>query len=124
MGGGEPLYLFLDPSRTGDGDKDHAVFARDFGRLSYGENRRVVAQLDAAWRPWSRQGKATPSACSVSCSVRGQWRAASFMAMKPVAFDSAVVSTPKAAPKLSMAADDSAPAAVPVLCCQVNGLHI
>ena len=56
---GPPLFFFLDPSRTGHSERDAFVFSADFGRVGYGEVRRTIGDLDAAWRPWA----APPSRC-------------------------------------------------------------
>lgn len=47
-----PLYLFLDPTRTGHENADEFVFSHNKDRLEYGEIRPVVARLEPQWRPW------------------------------------------------------------------------
>nr|OQO22736.1 hypothetical protein B0A51_14630 [Rachicladosporium sp. CCFEE 5018] len=50
---GKPLYLFQDPTRTGDAKLDTFVFAHNHERLDYGEHRISVAHLEPAWKPWA-----------------------------------------------------------------------
>ncbi|KAI7674117.1 hypothetical protein KC318_g1806 [Hortaea werneckii] len=47
-----PVYLFLDPTRTGDPDEDCFVFSHEMARLDYDEVRPVLARVKAPWRPW------------------------------------------------------------------------
>lgn len=49
--GKQPIYLFLDPTRTGDATLDSFVFAHDKERIDYGEDRRIIASLAPKWRP-------------------------------------------------------------------------
>ena len=46
-----PLYLFLDPTRSGQPDLDYYVFAESCNKLDYGSFRSPVAHLPAAWWP-------------------------------------------------------------------------
>ncbi|KAI7242261.1 hypothetical protein KC330_g210 [Hortaea werneckii] len=48
-----PVYLFLDPTRTGDPNEDCFVFSHEMARLDYDEVRPVLARIKAPWRPWS-----------------------------------------------------------------------
>ncbi|KAI8447819.1 hypothetical protein BY996DRAFT_4592428 [Phakopsora pachyrhizi] len=50
-----PLFLFLDPTRSGEPEDDCAVFSIDHSRTDYGVVRPVVANLDAKWRPSSKK---------------------------------------------------------------------
>lgn len=43
-----PLYLFLDPTRTGEPVDDCAVFSIDHSRLDFGVVRPIVATLDSS----------------------------------------------------------------------------
>jgi hypothetical protein len=52
-----PLYLFLDPTRSGEPSDDPFVFAANCDRLEYGDHRACVASLDTAWRPPTKAGK-------------------------------------------------------------------
>ncbi|KAF2213398.1 hypothetical protein CERZMDRAFT_30029, partial [Cercospora zeae-maydis SCOH1-5] len=48
----EPLFLFLDPSRTGDPNLDSFVFSHNIERIDYDEQRMTIAHIAAPWRPW------------------------------------------------------------------------
>ncbi|KAA1132444.1 hypothetical protein PGTUg99_009453 [Puccinia graminis f. sp. tritici] len=62
-----PLYLFLDPTRSGDPVDDCAVFSIDHSKLDYGVVRPIVATLDASWRPNSKKS------AHVQCNVSSKW---------------------------------------------------
>ena len=48
-----PLFLFLDPTPTGDPEQDGFVFSRDAEpHPPTDEARRVIARVAASWRPW------------------------------------------------------------------------
>nr|POE93396.1 putative atp-dependent helicase c17a2.12 [Quercus suber] len=47
-----PVYLFLDPTRTGDETADEFVFSFNKDQMEYEEVRRTIARVDAQWRPW------------------------------------------------------------------------
>ncbi|KAK4703476.1 hypothetical protein P7C70_g2742, partial [Phenoliferia sp. Uapishka_3] len=53
----EPLYLFLDPSRSGEAELDCFVFANSCDRLDYGSYRSPIACLPAKWWPVTRKEK-------------------------------------------------------------------
>lgn len=55
--GSEPLYLFLDPTRTGDPAQDCFVFSHVNVPLERDEVRPILARIDADWRPWCKDGK-------------------------------------------------------------------
>ena len=131
VGGGAPVFFFLDPSRTGDGEYDFFVFSESFERLGYGETRRSLGELDRAWRPWDLatvvkvkggEDKIEPPAPrkprAVACTVRGQW-CRTELSLTQVAFADAAVATPPAALQLGVEAAEAAPAAVQVLRCKV-----
>jgi hypothetical protein len=61
------LYLFLDPTRSGDPANDCAVFSIDHSKLDYGVVRPIVATLDSSWRPNSK------NVGHVKCSVPSKW---------------------------------------------------
>ena len=65
-----PLFLFFDPSRSGEAKYDSFVFASDCGRLDYGIARPVVATLDQEWRP-----STTAESETVQLSVTSKWLA-------------------------------------------------
>lgn len=48
---GQPLYLFLDPTRTGHEDLDQFVFATNKDSLEYDEVRPVIGRV-VGWRSW------------------------------------------------------------------------
>jgi len=62
-----PLYLFLDPTRSGDPVDDCSVFSIDHSKLDYGVVRPIVATLDSSWRPSSEK------AVTVKCSISSKW---------------------------------------------------
>jgi site-specific DNA-cytosine methylase/SNF2 family DNA or RNA helicase len=74
-----PLYLFLDPTRVGDPQDDVFVFSRNNAKLDYGEVREVIAQVEAAWKPWPYN----KTSKSVEVSVAHTWT--SFDGCGPVA---------------------------------------
>lgn len=45
-----PMFLFLDPMKTGPPDEDACVFALDHSRLPGYEVRMTIAELSPAWR--------------------------------------------------------------------------
>lgn len=47
-----PMFLFLDPDRTGDPDDDCFVFSHSAERLDYGGIRSPIATVQASWEPW------------------------------------------------------------------------
>ncbi|KAF2772471.1 hypothetical protein EJ03DRAFT_324490 [Teratosphaeria nubilosa] len=62
---GNPLWLFLDPSRTGDPDKDEFVFSYNKELLEYNEVRPIIAKIKAPWRPWPTLGRHSPLATTL-----------------------------------------------------------
>ncbi|MBW0476709.1 hypothetical protein O181_016424 [Austropuccinia psidii MF-1] len=62
-----PLYLFLDPTRSGEASDDCAVFSIDNSRTDYGIVRPIVATLCASWRPSSKRNMTT------KCYVSAKW---------------------------------------------------
>ncbi|KAI7678493.1 hypothetical protein KC319_g3315 [Hortaea werneckii] len=79
-----PVYLFLDPTRTGDPDEDCFVFSHEMARLDYDEVRPVLARVKAPWRPWPTapkpSGKPSGQALRLvdspkaQISFNGHWR--------------------------------------------------
>ena len=49
-----PLFLFLDPSRTGEPNQDKFVFSSTTSRLEYDEIRLTVACISNTWLPWDQ----------------------------------------------------------------------
>ncbi|KAH9447633.1 hypothetical protein Pst134EB_021643 [Puccinia striiformis f. sp. tritici] len=62
-----PLYLFLDPTRSGDPVDDCAVFLIDHSKLDYGVVRPIVATLDPSWRP------NLDKSANIKCNVLSKW---------------------------------------------------
>ncbi|KAI7944694.1 hypothetical protein MJO28_010389 [Puccinia striiformis f. sp. tritici] len=62
-----PLYLFLDPTRSGDPVDDCAVFSIDHSKLDYGVVRPIVATLDPSWRP------NLDKSANIKCNVLSKW---------------------------------------------------
>ncbi|GAB1740320.1 hypothetical protein NU219Hw_g5429t1 [Hortaea werneckii] len=82
-----PVYLFLDPTRTGDPDEDCFVFSHEMARLDYDEVRPILARVKAPWRPWpaasQQSGKKSGQDLKLvhspkaQISFNGHWRDAS-----------------------------------------------
>lgn len=53
-----PVYLFQDPTRTGDPAKDTFVFSHSKDVLDYDEVRSIIARVKAPWRPWTTKSAA------------------------------------------------------------------
>ena len=64
----EPLYLFLEPDRVGDPERDQFVFSTNTRKLNHGETRLTDARLEASWRPSDISGPKT-----INCDVYGRW---------------------------------------------------
>lgn len=62
-----PMYLFLDPERTGNPKADRFVFSADKHRIGFQEVRQIVASLDPNWRP-----SENPCATATG-TVYGKW---------------------------------------------------
>lgn len=65
-----PMFLFLDPTGTGEPEADCFVFSDNIERLEYDEVRSVFASIAAPWRPWARPGKL---ATKPQLAVSGTW---------------------------------------------------
>jgi hypothetical protein len=63
-----PLFLLLDPVRTGPPEGDSFVISIDMRRYQYGEKRPVIATLNPSWRQSDRS-----EYTSVSCEAPCQW---------------------------------------------------
>ncbi|KAK5119245.1 hypothetical protein LTR85_007859 [Meristemomyces frigidus] len=57
-----PVFLFLDPSRTGKPEEDTFVFSYNKSLLDYNEVRSIIARLKAPWRPWAEEPNSAKSA--------------------------------------------------------------
>ncbi len=51
-----PLFLLLDPSRSGQPSDDAFVFSTTIRRLEYRESRPIFARLQPSWRQTSKDG--------------------------------------------------------------------
>ncbi|WPH00344.1 Hypothetical protein R9X50_00316900 [Acrodontium crateriforme] len=74
--GEEPLYLFLDPTRTGDPEKDTFVFSNNNTRLSYDEVRPIIARIARPWVPWAPQKSLSRNASTAKSPIEFTWAAA------------------------------------------------
>ncbi len=59
-----PLFLLLDPSRSGKPSDDAFVFSTSIRRLEYQATRPIFARLQSSWRPSSKDGPQR-----VSCAI-------------------------------------------------------
>ncbi|KAJ5823911.1 C-5 cytosine methyltransferase [Penicillium robsamsonii] len=66
-----PLFLFLDPAKTGPPDEDACVFAIDHSRLAGYDVRITIAELSSTWRSWN----VTPDSQDVKAFCR-RWAGA------------------------------------------------
>ncbi|KAF2759990.1 hypothetical protein EJ05DRAFT_475012 [Pseudovirgaria hyperparasitica] len=79
--GTDPLYLFLDPSKTGNPDEDTMVFSYEHRRLMVDETRVTIARLDPKFRPWDfAQG---PSTRTITGESNGNWSANDVLSLHP-----------------------------------------
>ncbi|KAK5129398.1 hypothetical protein LTR08_003285 [Meristemomyces frigidus] len=60
-----PVYLFLDPTRTGEPEYDEFVFSHSIARLEYDEVRPVIARVKAPWRPWKATATTKPTEANI-----------------------------------------------------------
>lgn len=72
-----PLFLLLDPARTGPPTADFFVISTSRRRYQYGETRPIIASLSPSWRP-SSNGEAE----SITCEIPSLWVSASGVALK------------------------------------------
>ncbi|KJX97379.1 DNA repair protein rad8 [Zymoseptoria brevis] len=56
VGSNEPIFLFLDPTQTGDPDEDSFVFSTNIAMLEQDEVRPILGRIAAPWRPWTNSG--------------------------------------------------------------------
>ena len=83
--GERPVFMFLDPARTGLPEQDYFVFTHDKALLEYGEVRPVIARVKAPWRPWSKKSEQTKNA-TADVVIDGAWVAAPFeVSLRPLA---------------------------------------
>jgi site-specific DNA-cytosine methylase/superfamily II DNA or RNA helicase len=50
-----PVYLFLDPTRTGPVEEDSFIFSYDSQWLEYDEVRPIIARVSPDWVPWPKK---------------------------------------------------------------------
>jgi hypothetical protein len=61
-----PLFMLLDPTRTGDSKEDSFVFSIAIKRLEFGESRPIVCRLDSSWRQ-SSLTETQEIGCHIAC---------------------------------------------------------
>lgn len=66
-----PVFLFLDPKRSGNPANDSFVFSISRRRYDYGESRPIICTVDKSWRQSSVEGTQ-----EVQCYTPSQWRTA------------------------------------------------
>lgn len=62
-----PLFLFLDPTRSGDVDDDPFVFSISKRRYQFGETRPIICKLDSTWRQSRVSDTESLVPCLISC---------------------------------------------------------
>lgn len=67
-----PVYLFLDPTRSGQAEDDAFVFADNCDRLEYGDHRDLLASLGKKWRPYKAAGKVAKAQDAAQESKEGE----------------------------------------------------
>lgn len=72
-----PLFMFLDPTRCGEAEKDCFVFSISKRRYEFGETRPVICRLDEKWR---QSGK--DNAEELSCYLPCKWITADAVVIK------------------------------------------
>lgn len=102
-----PVFLFLDPERTGDSSKDQFVFSTDINRLAYGDVRPIIARLESSWRPSARIGPQ-----HVHCSTFGEWVDCRSVALRPFASSKATFAVPTDAFHIAVAKGKSGTASL------------
>ena len=84
--GERPIYLFLDPDRTGESNKDEFVFAHNKSWLEHDEVRPIIARVKAPWRPWTTNTQSVVKT-AVSIMVDAAWESAGSQKLSPVVSD-------------------------------------
>ena len=74
------IYLFLNPSRTGDPKFDSFVFSTEHERLDHADKRPVIASVEPAWTP-SATGKVFSSP---KITLAGNWSFADNLQLRSV----------------------------------------
>ncbi|KAI8823181.1 uncharacterized protein EV422DRAFT_394885 [Fimicolochytrium jonesii] len=107
-----PLFMFLDPTRSGDPKQDTFVFSTNNRRLAYLETRSITAALHCTWRPSDIKGPQ-----KVKCNVNGRWVQAAAMRLNVPPADEATFAL--AAGKLEVDSEACDNTAVMLLKCSV-----
>ncbi|CAK4032193.1 DNA repair rad8 [Lecanosticta acicola] len=70
-----PVYLFLDPTRTGPAAQDCYVFSHDKEvNLEYDEVRPHLGRIAAPWRPWSETAEMLDAKSKARLVREHQWQ--------------------------------------------------
>ncbi|EIW79421.1 hypothetical protein CONPUDRAFT_107802 [Coniophora puteana RWD-64-598 SS2] len=85
-----PLFMLLDPTRTGNADGDSFVFSISTRRYEYGEYRPVIAKLDPSWRQSD-----TEETQAVDCHIPILWTISENILLKPSSPPEATFSVPR-----------------------------
>ncbi|KAH9072095.1 hypothetical protein EDB83DRAFT_2361141 [Lactarius deliciosus] len=85
-----PLYLHLDPTRSGKPSDDGFVFSTSIRRLEYQETRPIFARLHHSWR---QSGKDGPQ--RVSCTIPQKYVFADGVKLEPSQVQGAQYSVPR-----------------------------
>ena len=62
------LFLFLDPTRTGEYSDDPFVLSTSKRRYQFGETRPTVCRLDPKWRQSSITEEGKSARCHIPCA--------------------------------------------------------
>ncbi|KAI0701486.1 hypothetical protein BC835DRAFT_1303658 [Cytidiella melzeri] len=108
-----PIFLFLDPSRTGKGEDDSFVFSITRKRCEYGETRPIICTVDSEWRQSSTKGPQT-----VECKTPCKWMKSSKVAIIPAPNRNAVFAVPSDILKVELS-NESCRSATALLTCRV-----
>ncbi|KAI9454431.1 hypothetical protein F5148DRAFT_1326581 [Russula earlei] len=73
-----PLFLLLDPTRSGKPTDDAFVFSTTIGRLEYRETRPIFARLHPSWRQSSKDGPQR-----VSCVIPQKYVSVDGVSLQP-----------------------------------------
>ncbi|KAI0305877.1 hypothetical protein B0F90DRAFT_1694134 [Multifurca ochricompacta] len=85
-----PLFLLLDPTRSGKPSDDSFVFSTNIRRLEYQERRTVLARLQSSWRQSSKEGPQR-----VSCVIPQKYVFSDGVSLNPSYIQGAHYSVPQ-----------------------------
>ncbi|PRP86950.1 DNA repair protein rad8, partial [Planoprotostelium fungivorum] len=108
-----PLYLFLDPSRTGDPADDSFVFSESIHRCAYGEARCLIGKLQPDWRPKDKMKTET-----IKCTVDQRWIDLDRVSLEASACQKAIYASPTKTLEIN-STQDSCLAPSALLLCKV-----